>query len=560
MQVHRKKLRLSSALLVLALGATACGGGGDEPAGGDAAPEGEAGGEFSLYVTDPENPLIPSNTTESEGAQVLEPLFTGLAVYDTETSELEMEGVAESIESDDSKTWTVKLRDWKFHDGTDVTADSFVNAWNFAANSNNAQGASYFFANIEGYDALQAEEGQQVPAGTTLSGLKKVDDKTFTVTLTQPFRQYPVTLGYTAFNPLPDAFFGADGQPGTADDKAAQDAFGKKPIGNGPYQVEADFTPGTGVRLTRFEDYSGEAKGMADAVDIKVYTDVNTAYTDLQGGNLDIAPDIPPETIETAPDEFGERFRDRNSSSFSYLGFPTYDDRFADKKVRQAFSMAIDRKAITDSIFNGTFDPAYSVISPVVQGHREDACEFCEYKPDEAKALLAETDFDTSTPVDLWFNAGAGHDEWVQAVGNQLRDNLGVQFKLQGGLQFAEYLPKADEKGFTGPFRLGWGMDYPSPQNYLEPLYSTSALPPNGSNTAFYSNPEFDELVKQGNAAESDEEAIEIYQQAEDLLLEDLPVAPMFFGKEQWVFSEKVDNVNMDAFGHVRVSEVTVNQ
>ena len=553
MQVQNKKVRLSAALLVLALGAAACGGGGDEGNTETEAEttEGKAGGTFSLYIGEPENPLIPSNTSETEGGQVLDALFTGLVQYDPETTE-QTEGVAESIESEDSKTWTIKLKDgWTFHDGSPVTADSFIKAWNFADNSANAQGGSYFFANIEGYDQLQAAEGAAAPAATELSGLKKESDTEFTVTLSQPFRQYPLTLGYTAFAPLPESFFGG---------KPAQDAFGKKPIGNGPFKADADFATGKGITVSRFEEYAGEDKAKADSVEFRVYTDVNTAYTDVQGGNLDIAPDIPPETIETAPDEFGERFRDRNSSSFTYLGFPTYDDRFADKKVRQAFSMAIDRKAITDSIFNGTFDPAYSVISPVVQGHREDACEFCEYKPDEAKALLAETDFDTSKPVDLWFNAGAGHDEWVQAVGNQLRDNLGVQFKLQGGLQFAEYLPKADEKGFTGPFRLGWGMDYPSPQNYLEPLYSTSALPPNGSNTAFYSNPEFDELVKQGNAAESDEEAIEIYQQAEDLLLEDLPVAPMFFGKEQWVFSEKVDNVNMDAFGHVRVSEVTVNQ
>ena len=103
-------------------------------------------------------------------------------------------------------------------------------------------------------------------------------------------------------------------------------------------------------------------------------------------------------------------------------------------------------------------------------------------------------------PVELWFNAGAGHDQWVQAVGNQLQQNLGITYTLRGDLDFAQYLPLQDEKGITGPFRLGWGMDYPSPQNFLEPLFSTSAQPP-GSNTTFYSNPEFDQLVDQGNVA-----------------------------------------------------------
>jgi oligopeptide transport system substrate-binding protein len=101
-------------------------------------------------------------------------------------------------------------------------------------------------------------------------------------------------------------------------------------------------------------------------------------------------------------------------------------------------------------------------------------------------------------------------------------------------------------------------MDYPSPQNYLEPLHSTAALPPNGSNSAFYSNPEFDDLVAQGNQASGNEEAIELYQRADDVLLEDMPIAPMFFGVEQSVHSERVSDVVIDVFGLVDVASVTV--
>jgi ABC-type transport system substrate-binding protein len=539
-------MRVSATLLTLALAATACGGGdGDgEDEGG-----GASGGTFSLYIGEPENPLVPSNTSETEGGQVVDALFTGLVEYDPETTELAMTGVAESIESEDSQNWTIKLNEgWTFHDGTPVTSDSFIKAWNFASNSTNAQGGSYFFANIDGYEALQGKD-KAPPASTELSGLKKVSDTEFTVKLKDPFRQYPLTLGYTAFSPLPEAFFAG---------KPAQDAFGKKPIGNGPFKADGDFQPGKGFTISRYEEYPG-TKAKADAVEFRVYTEVNTAYTDVQAGNLDFS-DVPPDAIATFQDEFGDRAIDRETSTFQYMGFPTYDPRFKDKRVRQAFSMAVDRKAITDAIFNGTRKPAYSAISPVVDGHREDACKFCEYKPDEAKALLEETDFDTSKPVDLWFNAGAGHDEWVQAVGNNLRDNLGITYKLQGGLMFAEYLPKGDAKGFTGPFRLGWAMDYPSPQNYLEPLYSTKSLPPNGSNSAFYSNPEFDKLVEEGNSAENNEEAIEKYQAAEDVLLEDMPIMPMFFSRGNYVHSEKISNVKVDAFSNLVLEDVTVKQ
>jgi oligopeptide transport system substrate-binding protein len=551
-QVHRKKMRMSAALLALALGAAACGGdddggsaGGDEQGGAQA-----QGGGFSVQINDPENPLVPGNTTESEGNQVLKSMFMPLVDYDVDTTEVVYDGVAESIESDDNKTWTVTLKDgWTFHDGTPVTADSFINAWNYTANAENAQGGSYFFSNIEGYNGESPTP--------TLSGLEKVSDTEFTVTLADPFAQFPLTVGYMAFAPLPDAFFGEDGEPGTDDDADAQKAFGEQPIGNGPFKADTEFTPGQGITVSRFEDYAGDNKPIADEVEFRVIPDINTAYNELLGGNLDIVrPSIPPELIPTAKDELGDRFIEREAAGFDYLGFPTYDPRFEDKRVRQAFSMAIDRAAITDAIFSGARQPAFDVIPPVIDGHREDACQYCQYKPDEAKALLAETGFDTSKPVDLWFNAGAGHDQWVQAAGNQLRENLGIEYQLRGDLEFAEYLPLQDEKGMTGPFRLGWGMDYPSPQNFLEPLFSTSALPPNGSNTTFYSNPEFDRLVKAGNVAESNEEAIALYQQADDVLLDDMPMAPMFFRATQGAHSENVEDVQFDAFQDVVLTEV----
>ncbi len=554
MNLGKRNAALIGAGIAGAMVLSACGGS-DEGGGEEQGTEAAAGGTYTLAVNNPENPLVPGNTTETEGSQIVKALWTGLIEY-SEDGEVEYTGVAESVESEDNTNWTITLKDgWTFHDGTPVTAQSFVDAWNYTAYSPNAQGASYFFANVEGYDDLQAPVDEATgeptgdPAATEMSGLTAPDERTIEVTLSGPFAQYPVTLGYNAFFPMSEAFM-ADPEAGAA----------AAPIGNGPFQAEGPFEEDQGITLTKYEDYAGDNPAQADTLEVRIYSDVNTSYTDVQGGNLDVVKDIPPDAITTAPDEFGDRFISRPSSSFTYIGFPTYDPRFEDKRVRQAISMAIDREAITTAIFNGTFTPATDAIAPVVDGYREGACEYCQYDPEGAAELLAQTDFDTSEPLELWFNSGAGHDAWMEAVGNQLRENLGVDYVLRGDLDFAEYLPLADEQGFTGPFRLGWAMDYPSPQNYLEPLYSTSALPPNGSNTAFYSNPEFDELVTQGNQAASNEEAIELYQQADDVLLEDLPIAPMWFGVEQIVHSENVSNVVIDVFGQIDVSAVTVNQ
>ncbi|MGY1638736.1 ABC transporter substrate-binding protein [Geodermatophilus sp. SYSU D00742] len=529
---------LSGAMLL-----SACGGGDDEGGSGTSAD----GGSFSIYIGEPENPLVPGNTNETEGGQVLDSLFTGLVQYNPETNEADFTGVAESIESTDQTTWTVTLQDgWTFHDGSPVNAQSFVDAWNYTAYSPNAQGNSYFFANIVGYDELQAPESGGDPAASEMSGLRVVDDLTFEVTLSAPYAQWPTTVGYTAFFPLPPAFF------------EDPEGFGEQPIGNGPFQAEEPFVPGQGITLTRYEDFAGDQPANAESVEYRVYIEQDTAYTDLQGGSLDIMDTLPPDAIASAESEFGDRYIETAQGDITSLGFPTYDQRFADPNVRKAFSMAIDRQAISDAIFNGTRTPATSFISPVVPGYREGACEACELNVEEANSLLDAAGFDRSQPVDLWFNAGAGHDAWMEAVGNQIRENLGIDFQLRGDLPQAEFLPLKDAQGMTGPFRDAWIMDYPVAENFLGPLYSSAALPPAGSNYTFYSNPQFDQLLQQGNAAASDDEAVAAYQAAEDVLIADLPSAPLFYRLNQGAHSENVDNVIIDAFGRIDAAAVEV--
>jgi ABC-type transport system substrate-binding protein len=290
-----------------------------------------------------------------------------------------------------------------------------------------------------------------------------------------------------------------------------------------------------------------------------IYAEQSTAYTDAQDGNVDIVDVIPPDVIESAEAEFGDRFIETQSSQITYLGMPTYDERFADKRVRQAVSMAVDRQAISDAIFSGTRAPADSFIPPVLDGYRQGSCTYCTLDVDRANQLLDEAGFDRSQPINLWFNAGAGHDAWMEAVGNQLRQNLGVDFSLQGSLDFAEYLPLGEQKGFTGPFRYGWSFDYPAAESYLTPLFTPQSFPPLGSNYSFYDNPQVNDLIVQGDQAATEDEAIADYQAAEDLIAEDMPNIPMFFTEIQSVHTEDVDNVRLDLFQRVVLTEVTVN-
>ena len=502
---------------------------------------------FSFYLGEPQRPLVPGNTTETEGSKIISAVWTPLVTFDVNSREVTYDGAAESVTSTDNVRWTITLKPgWTFHDCTPVTAESYVKAWNYTALSTNAQGASYFFSNIAGYDALQADEGGK-PSATQMYGLRATDPTTIEVTLAAPFAIYPVTLGYSAFDPLPEVFY------------ADPVAFGKKPIGQGPFQAATDWVPGHGMTLTRYDNYAGKDKAKSRGVVMRMYTELSTGYTDVLAGNLDILQNLPPDAYASAKDVFKDRYLEQAAPDITSLGFPMYDPRYADVRVRRALSMAIDRQAIVNAIFLGTRVAADSFAPPTVVGYRANACgQWCEYRPEEAKRLLAEANFDTSQPVEIWFNAGAGHDGWMTAVGNMFR-KIGLTYRLRGNLQFNEFLSKRDAKEMTGPFRLAWVMDYPSIENFLATQYATAALPPAGSNTTFYSNPAFDAALAAGNRARDIDAANTAYQRAEDILVNDLPGTPIFYGMDQTVWSKRVSNVHYDIRNDVVLADVIVD-
>src|SRR5688572_21927575 len=185
-----RRTRLAGVALIAAgsLVLAGCGGGDGGGQDGDAI--------ISVYGTKPQNPLIPTATNEVGGGDPIRNLYSGLVGYKTDGSSFNE--VAESIEPDaESKVWTVKLKDWKFTDGTPVTSESFVRAWNYGSNADNKHLNNYFFYPIEGTDDVGNIKG----GGDEMSGLKIVDDKTFTITLKKPESDFPLRLGYSAYYP-----------------------------------------------------------------------------------------------------------------------------------------------------------------------------------------------------------------------------------------------------------------------------------------------------------------------------------------------------------------------
>jgi oligopeptide transport system substrate-binding protein len=517
-----RRTRLAGVAMIAAAGLTlaACGGGSDD--GGS----GGGGGDnvITVYGTNPQNPLIPTATNEVGGGDPLNNLFSGLTAYNSDGSIVNE--VAESIEpNEDSTVWTVKLKPWKFTDGTDVTADSFVNAWNYGADAANKQLNNYFFYPIAGTD----ENGNTLDGAKTMTGLKVIDDTSFEITLKNPESDFPLRLGYSAYFPVPESAYGSDGK--------ITKEYGEAPIGNGPYKLtKSGWERNKQISMEPNPDYTGAHKPENKGLVFKFYAGGGTdaAYTDVQSnnGNLDVLDQVPPSALKTFEDDDKISAYNEPGSNFSSFTIP---DRLAHFKGeegqlrRAAISMAINRPQITEKIFNDTRTPATDFTSPVLDGWTEDVPgnEVLQFNEAEAKKLWAQADaiskWDGS--FQLAYNSdGAGNKEFVDAVTNQIATVLGIDSSGKVYPTFDELREEVTNRTIKTAFRTGWQADYPSMLNYLGPIYATKA----GSNDGDYSNKKFDQLISEASSSDGDERYAKI-SEAQTLLLTDLPAIPLWY-------------------------------
>ncbi|MBO0826149.1 MAG: ABC transporter substrate-binding protein [Streptosporangiales bacterium] len=519
------------AVLVLAL--AGCGSGGGTRLGGD-------GGltTITAQLTEPGD-LRPGNTDDFWGRSVESLLYAGLTTYDPRTGRA-VNLVAKTIETKDEKHWTITLKPgWTFHDGEPVTAQSFVGAWTAAVRLSSAN-ASFFT------DLLKISGADEVGPGksrTDIPGLRAVGDKTIELTLDEPNSNVPLILGNTAFFPVPESVIKSDGWK----------KYNERPIGDGPYRMAEPWRHNRYIKLARYGAYPGPDKGRPDSITFRIYSDPQKAYNDALDGALDVAQ-VPPSRLGSASGEFGKRYVRAPSSSFVFLGFPLWKKEYQDIRVREAFSMAIDREQIAEILYHGAVIPAKGLVTPLIHlGHRDDACgEACGFHPVKAKRLLDESGFPLKS-VELWYDSGAGNDDWVEAVANQLRRTLGIDVQLKAE-SWAAYKDATTSRKVTGPYRLGWLMDYPSPEDYLAPLYGTNGA----SNGPGYSNHDVDGDLARAAAATTPDAAVPYYHEAEDQVLDDLPVAPLWFGTNQYVHSERTGNLTFDPLSYLRYGQIEV--
>lgn len=489
---------------------------------------------------EPPNPLIPTGTNDSQGGRILDRLFAGLMSYDA-AGHPSLE-VAQSIDTADNVNYRVILKPgWTFTDGSPVTAHSFVDAWNYGALSTNAQLQQSFFSPIDGFDAVAGLTGDGKPTATTMSGLRVINDLEFTVRLKAPTIDFKMRLGHSAFYPLPRAAF------------RDMSAFGQHPIGNGPYQlaegpdgpawehnVRIDLRPNPGYRGNRRPHNKG--------LRFEFYANLDTAYADLLSGNLDVLDTIPPSALPVYKRDLGDKVTSGPAAINLSLDTPLRLPHFGGEEGRLrrlALSAAINRAQISRQIFVDTRSPARDFTARSLPGFDPNIAgnDALDFNPGRARQLWAQAD-----AISAWsgryaiaYNADAGHQDWVDAVANSIKNVLGIDAAGAPQPTFAGFRTQITNRSIATAFRAGWQGDYPSMIEFLAPLFATGA----GSNDVGYSSREFDAALATAEAAADIAQATRLANDAQRILFHDMPVVPLWNYISVLGWSAEVSNVTV---------------
>ena len=489
---------------------------------------------------EPPNPLIPTGTNDSQGGRILDRLFAGLMSYDAAGHP--SPEVAQSIDTTDNVNYRVVLKPgWTFTDGSPVTAHSFVDAWNYGALSTNGQLQQSFFSPIDGFDAVAGLTGDGKPTATTMSGLRVINDGEFTVRLKAPTIDFRMRLGHSAFYPLPRAAF------------RDMNAFGQHPIGNGPYQlaegpdgpawehnVRIDLRPNPGYRGNRRPHNKG--------LRFEFYANLDTAYADLLSGNLDVLDTIPPSALPVYKRDLGDKVTSGPAAINLSLDTPFRLPHFGGEEGRLrrlALSAAINRAQISRQIFVDTRSPARDFTARSLPGFDPNIAgnDALDFNPGRARQLWAQAD-----AISAWsgryaiaYNADAGHQDWVDAVANSIKNVLGIDAAGAPQPTFAGFRTQITNRSIATAFRAGWQGDYPSMIEFLAPLFATGA----GSNDVGYSSREFDAALATAEAAADIAQATRLANDAQRILFHDMPVVPLWNYISVLGWSGEVSNVTV---------------
>lgn len=490
------------------------------------------GGTFKYYISDPVA-IDHYNLQESEGTQVGHVLFDSLVEWDWDKGDVKAKA-AESWEiNDDNTVFTFHLKDAKFHNGDPVTSESFKRGWQRLVDTTMTTPGEigYHLAPVVGYDEMAAGEA------TELTGLTCPDDKTFVVTLKEPMADFLAVCCHPGLAPAPQA----------AIDDAAN--YLLAPIGNGPFMMDGKWESGQYINVKRFDDYYGD-KPALDAINFSIQKDPKTAYSELEAGNMDFCQ-IPTGRFAELTEKYGSSVDGYTISpsrqtlagaeaSVYYLAVNLEDETMANKDLRHAIGLAINRQNIVDTLFEGVREPADNVFPPIID-KKGGSWEYAKYDPEAAKKIIDEKGL-AGTTIKLSYNSGGGHEDIMSCIQADLTA-VGLNVE-QDTKEWAAYLQGLNDGDFQMG-RMGWIADYPTLDNFIFPNFYSTA----DNNYSRYNNPEVDAAIDDARKIADEDERKDAYRKINQMVADDMPIIPIMFYAHQHVASDRVNELYYNAQG-----------
>ena len=518
----------ASALAALA----ACGKNNNAASTNDGTVKASEGGTFKFYISDPVA-IDHYNLQESEGTQVGHVLFDSLVEWDWDKGEVKAKA-AESWEiNDDNTVFTFHLKDAKFHNGDPVDSESFKRGWQRLVDTTMTSPGEigYHLAPVVGYDEMAAGEA------TELTGLTCPDDKTFVVTLKEPMADFLSVCCHPGLAPAPKA---------ALEDPAS---YLLAPIGNGPFMMDGKWESGQYINVKRFDDYYGD-KPALDAINFSIQKDPKTAYSELEAGNMDFCQ-IPTGRFAELTEKYGSSVDGYTISpsrqtlagaeaSIYYLAVNLEDETMANKDLRHAIGLAINRQNIVDTLYEGVRQPADNVFPPIID-KKGGSWEYAKYDPEAAKKIIDEKGL-AGTTVKLSYNSGGGHEDIMSCIQSDLTA-VGLNVE-QDTKEWAAYLQGLTDGDFQMG-RLGWIADYPTLDNFIFPNFYSTA----DNNYSRYNNPEVDAAIDDARKIVDEDDRKDAFRKINQMVADDMPIIPIMFYAHQHVASDRVNELYYNAQG-----------
>lgn len=496
----------------------------------------EADGEKILYLNNGEEPssLDPSIGFDEVSWDPLNNLMEGLTRLSVDHTA--QDGVAEEWDiSEDGLTYTFHLReDANWSNGDPVVAEDFVYAWKYMLNPENASPAAFLAYFIEGAEEYNSDEGSEDDVNITA-----VDDKTLEVVLKAPTGFFLDLLTNPAFFPVNHKV--AEENP---EWHAEADSF----VSNGPFMFES-WDHDDEMVFMKNDEYWDAEEVKLDKVHFAMVNDTNTQYQMFQSGELDTA-NIPEELSDELIDD--ERTFIGEQGGLEFFRFNLTMEPFQNKKIRQAFSYAIDRDEIAEYVVKNGVEPAYGFINPGFAGptgsdFRTENGDLVAFDPDQAKTLLEEgmeeEGYDELPAIVLSYNTDDTNKAVAETLQNMFSENLGIEVTLEN--QEWNVFAEAQQDLELQFSRSSFINDYNDPVNFLESFITDSYM-----NRTGFENEEYDELIKNGKAETDEEKRWEYLYEAEELLAEEMIAIPIRYYNTVVLESEDISGILRHPVGY----------